>query len=66
MIIDQKCDVNIFIMCNVYPKISCPNCVHTKMSRSEILMVRLVYECIYDFDDDEKYRDISIMLNGTH
>ena len=29
MIIDQECDMNIFIMGNIYPKIMCPN-LHTK------------------------------------
>ena len=26
--------MNIFIMCSTYPKIMCPNCVHTKLSCS--------------------------------
>ena len=30
----QECDVNIFIMGIIYPKIMCPNCVHTKLSCS--------------------------------
>ena len=37
VIIDQKCDVNIFIMGIIYPKIMCPNCVHTKLSCSGFL-----------------------------
>ena len=34
MIIDQVCDMNVFIMGIIYPKIMCPNCVHTKLSCS--------------------------------
>ena len=34
MIIDQECDVTIFILGIIYPKIMCPNCVQTKLSCS--------------------------------
>ena len=38
MIIDQECDLNIFIMGIIYPKIMCPICVHTKLPCSVIVM----------------------------
>ena len=31
---DLECNVNVFIMGITYPKIMCPNCVHTKLSCS--------------------------------
>ena len=42
MIMDQECDVNIFILGIIYPKIMCPNCVHTKLSCSGIMTNTIV------------------------
>ena len=54
VIIDQECDVNIFIMGIIYPKIMCPNCVHTKLSCSD--------GDGEDDDDDDGLADVPVLL----
>ena len=39
----QECDVNIFILGIIYPKIMCPNCVHTKLSCSALYSEIFLY-----------------------